>query len=110
MKQNIAVDAFSALGHDTRLDIYRALVEAGPAGIPASDIAARLDIRPSNLTFHIGLLRRTGLVRSRREGRWVIYSADFGVMGELVDFLTQQCCGGHPEVCMPLRKPKKKAS
>lgn len=110
MKQSNAVDAFSALGHDTRLDIYRALVEAGPAGMPASDIAARLDIRPSNLTFHIGLLQRTGLVQSRREGRWIIYSADFSVMADLVDFLTQKCCGGHPEVCMPSRKPKKRAS
>lgn len=110
MKQKIAVNAFAALGHDARLRIYRALVEAGPEGMAASEIATRLDIRPSNLTFHVSHLERVSLVRSRRDGRWVYYSADFGAMGDLVDFLTHKCCGGHPEVCRSVGKTKAKAS
>lgn len=110
MKSKTAVNAFAALGHDHRLGIYRLLVEAGPQGLPASEIAEKLGIRPSNLTFHIAHLERASLVQSRRDGRWIIYSADFGAMGDLVDFLTQKCCGGHPEVCRSLGKSKAKAS
>lgn len=110
MKQSAAVNSFAALGHDTRLGIFRALVESGPDGLPASEIAEKLEIRPSNLTFHIAHLERASLVRSRRVGRWIIYSADFGAMGDLVDFLTQKCCGGHPEVCRSLLTSKAKAS
>ncbi len=110
MIQDTAVNAFAALGHDTRLGIFRALVEAGPDGLPASAIAEKVDIRPSNLTFHIAHLARASLVRSRRDGRWIIYSADFVAMGDLVDFLRQKCCGGHPEVCRRLGRSKAKAS
>lgn len=110
MKQTTAVNAFAALGHETRLGIYRLLVEAGPDGLPASEIAEKLSIGPSNLTFHVAHLERASLVRSRRDGRWVIYSADFGAMGDLVDFLTQKCCGGHPEVCRSTSKARAKAS
>ena len=87
-----AANAFNALGHVHRLNIYRLLVEAGPEGLAASELA-------SNLTFHVASLERASLVRSRREGRWIIYSADFVAMGDLVDFLTQKCCKGNPEVC-----------
>lgn len=110
MKEQSAVNAFAALGHETRLGIYRSLVEAGPAGLPAGEIADKLDIGPSNLTFHIAHLERAALVRSRRDGRWIIYSADFGAVGDLVDFLTQKCCGGHPEVCRSLGQSRAKAS
>ncbi len=110
MKQKTAVSAFAALGHESRLSIYRLLVETGPEGLPASEIAEKLGIRPSNLTFHVAHLERSSLVQSRRHGRWVIYSADFGAMGDLVDFLTQKCCGGHPEVCRSVGKARKQAS
>lgn len=110
MKQKTAVNAFAALGHGHRLSIYRLLVGAGPEGLPASEIAEKLGLRPSNLTFHVALLERASLVQSRREGRWVIYSADFGAMGDLVDFLTNKCCGGHPEVCRSLNKNRQEAS
>lgn len=110
MKRKTAVNVFAALGHDTRLSIYQTLVEAGPDGLPASEIAEKLRIRPSNLTFHVAHLERASLVQSRREGRWIIYSADFGAMGGLVDFLTQKCCGGHPEVCRSLGKSRAQAS
>ena len=94
-----AANAFNALGHVHRLNIYRLLVEAGPEGLAASELAAKLDLSASNLTFHVASLERASLERSRREGRWIIYSADFVAMGDLVDFLTQKCCKGNPEVC-----------
>lgn len=109
MKKTTAVEAFAALGHDTRLAIYRLLVEAGPDGMAAGDIAAVLDIQPSKLAFHTGSLARAGLIGSERDGRHIFYMADFHTMGELVDFLTQKCCGGHPEVCrnLPARRTAK---
>ena len=110
MKPRIATNAFAALGHETRLLLYRHLVKVGAAGIGAGDLADVLEISPSSLTFHVAQLERVDLVVSRREGRRVIYSADFGAMGELVDFLTQECCDGHPEVCGVLKKSRRKAS
>lgn len=107
MKPRTAVTAFAALGHETRLGIYRALVEAGPEGLPASRIAAALGIIPSSLTFHIAQLERAALVRSRRDGRHIIYTADFAAMAKLMDFLTHKCCGGHPELCLPAAASEK---
>lgn len=102
MKKTTAVEAFAALGHDTRLAIYLMLVEAGPGGMAAGDMAARLKLQPSKLNFHTRNLADAGLIASRRDGRYIFYTADFHAMGELVDFLTQKCCGGHPEVCRNL--------
>lgn len=110
MKQEAAITGFSALAHATRLDIFRRLVEAGPEGLPAGEIAAAVGISPSSLSFHAGHLQRAGLVRSRRAGRSVFYAADFTAMAGLVDFLTRNCCGGHPEVCRPLSGLGEKAS
>lgn len=106
MKKTTAVEAFAALGHDTRLAIYRLLVKAGPGGMSAGDIAARLKLQPSKLNFHTCSLADAGLVSSRRDGRHIFYTADFHAMGDLVDFLTSDCCGGHPEVCrnLPARR------
>ena len=106
MKRNKAVKAFASLAHEVRLGIFQRLVEAGPEGMPAGRIAGRLRISPSSLTFHIAHLERAGLVHSRRDGRSIVYSADFGAMGDLVDYLTDQCCGGHPEVCRSIRTDK----
>ena len=89
-----AVDALAALAQETRLSVYRLLVEAGPEGLPAGRIGEELDLPPATLSFHLAHLARTGLVRSRAEGRFVIYSADFQNMKQLVGYLTENCCGG----------------
>ena len=88
------VDALSALAHETRLKVYRLLVEAGPDGVAAGSIGEKLDLAPATLSFHLAHLSRTGLVQSRQDGRFVIYSADFRSMNELVGYLTENCCGG----------------
>ena len=88
-----AVDALAALAQESRLKVYRLLVEAGPAGLSAGRIGTELDLPPATLSFHLAHLARTGLVASRQEGRFVIYSADFQNMNELVGYLTENCCG-----------------
>jgi len=88
-----AVQALSALAHDTRLAIFRMLVERGPDGLSAGIIAERLGIPPSSLTFHVQHLHRAGLLTQRRLSRQLIYVADFAAMNGLVGFLTENCCG-----------------
>ena len=94
------VDALAALAQETRLKAYRLLVEAGPDGLPAGRIGEELDLPPATLSFHLAHLARTGLVKSRQEGRFVIYSTDFQNMNELVGYLTENCCGGG-RACSP---------
>lgn len=103
MKQ--AVEALYALAQDTRLAIHRLLVEAGPAGLPAGQIGERLGLPPATLSFHLAQLTRAGLARSRQDGRYVIYSVDFGSMNDLVGYLTENCCGGAS--CAPVAQPIK---
>lgn len=86
--------ALSALAQETRLAIYRLLVEAGTAGLAAGSIGEKLDLAPATLSFHLAGLTRAGLARSRQEGRFVIYSADYQAMNALVAFLTENCCQG----------------
>jgi DNA-binding transcriptional ArsR family regulator len=88
-----SVTALSALGHVTRLAIFRMLVEQGPQGLPAGMIAARLDMPPSSLTFHLQHLHRAGLLTQQRLHRQLIYGADYAVMNELLGYLTDNCCG-----------------
>ncbi len=87
-----AIAALSSLAHEARLEIFRALVEAGPGGRAAGWIAARLKMLPATLTFHLNHLRHAGLVTSRRESRSIIYAAEFGAMTGLVAYLTENCC------------------
>jgi ArsR family transcriptional regulator len=94
MEHSKAVTAFSALGHEHRLAIYRLLVEAGPEGLSAGVIAGQLGIPPSSLTFHTQALLRAGLISQRRDSRLLIYTADFEAMTALVGYLTENCCGG----------------
>jgi DNA-binding transcriptional ArsR family regulator len=94
MKNMEAARALSALGHETRLSIFRALVQAGPDGMAAGDIARRLDLAPNALSFHLKDLTHAGLAESRQSGRFVIYSAVFLAMTGLVDYLSENCCGG----------------
>jgi DNA-binding transcriptional ArsR family regulator len=106
MEKKNALASLSALAHETRLDIYRLLVEAGPAGVPAGMIADRLDLAGPTLSFHLNHLRHAGLVEFRREGRSLIYSADFARMNGLVGYLTENCCQGEAAACgLPVCAP-----
>lgn len=94
MDINAAADSLAALGHETRLAIYRLLVQAGNDGINAGVISTRLALAPATLSFHLAHLTRTGLVVSRPEGRFIYYSADYARMNTLLGFLTANCCAG----------------
>src|SRR5215469_810497 len=98
-----AVQALAALAHETRLLIFRMLVERGPDGLSAGVIAEQLGIPPSSLTFHVQHLHRAGLITQRRLSRQLIYAADFAAMNGLVGFLTENCCGRG--VCVPVCRP-----
>jgi ArsR family transcriptional regulator len=102
MEMTQAIDALAALAQEKRLAAYRLLVEAGPEGLPAGRIGEALDLPGATLSFHLAHLSRAGLVKSRQEGRYVIYSADFQNMNQLVGFLTENCCGGGS--CTPTTK------
>jgi len=104
MKSDQVVAALSALAHEYRLKVYRLLVKAGPEGSAAGAIADRLDMPPSSLTFHLQILQRAGLITRRRMSRQLIYAADFANMNGLVDFLTENCCGG--ESCVTAGLPR----
>ncbi len=97
-----ALISLSALAHEGRLSIFRLLVKAAPDGLAAGDIAQRLDTQPSTMSAQLLVLSNAGLVHARREGRSIIYAADFARMGALLEFLTRDCCGGRPEICTPL--------
>jgi ArsR family transcriptional regulator, arsenate/arsenite/antimonite-responsive transcriptional repressor len=101
MKKRDALAALAALAQDNRLDVFRLLVEVGPEGMPAGSVAAALKIAPNTLTFHLDRLREAGLVTVRREGRSMIYAAQFDRMNELIGYLTENCCQGQPERCAP---------
>jgi ArsR family transcriptional regulator, arsenate/arsenite/antimonite-responsive transcriptional repressor len=94
MELNTAADSLAALGHDTRLAIYRLLVQAGSEGLNAGVISARLALAPATLSFHLAHLTRTGLVANRPDGRFIYYRADYARMNELLGFLTANCCEG----------------
>lgn len=101
MKNPDAVAALAALAQDNRLDVFRLLVQAGPEGMPAGKVAEALDLAPNTLTFHFDRLRSAGHVTVRREGRSMIYAAQFEAMNELLGFLTENCCQGAAEKCAP---------
>jgi ArsR family transcriptional regulator, arsenate/arsenite/antimonite-responsive transcriptional repressor len=105
-----AVEALSALSQESRLQVYRLLVEAGPEGMQAGQIATALDLPPNTLTFHFDRLRHAALVTVRREGRSMIYAARFDTMNDLLGYLSKNCCGGESEKCAPKTKPQKKSS
>ena len=99
MKAAAAITSLSALAHEHRLAVFRMLVQAGPDGRAAGEIAEALDLAPSSLSFHLAHLTRARLIVVRREGRSLIYSADFDAMNALVGYLTENCCGGR--ACIP---------
>lgn len=97
MDTNKAVTALSALAQETRLTVFRLLVEAGPRGVSAGDIASRLNCAPATLSFHLKELHRAELVHAERDGRSIIYSARFDCMQSLIDYLTENCCALDPD-------------
>ncbi len=108
MELSTAIPALSALAHESRLLAFRLLVEAGTEGLSAGEIAAELDVAPPTLSFHLSHLVRSGLVDSRRESRSILYSLRVDGIRELVDFITQDCCQGRPELCAPGRATAKR--
>lgn len=94
-----ASELFAALGHESRLAVFRLLVEAGPEGVVASAIGERLGMAPATLSFHLAHLARVGLIAGRRESRFIRYSANYGTVDELIAFLTRNCCMGAE--CLP---------
>lgn len=93
MEKKNALASLAALAQETRLDMFRLLVERSPAGLAAGDIATGLALAPATTSFHLKELRRAGLITCRRAGRSLIYAADFAAMSGLVGFLTENCCG-----------------
>jgi ArsR family transcriptional regulator, arsenate/arsenite/antimonite-responsive transcriptional repressor len=102
METNEALASFGALSQETRLQIVRMLVVAGPDGISAGAIAERLEASPSKISFHLKELDRAGLIGQRREARSIIYSANYEALNGLVRFLMEDCCAGHPQICRPM--------
>ncbi len=101
MKKHDALAALAALAQDNRLDVYRLLVRAGPEGMAAGGVATALRLAPNALTFHFDRLRESGLVNVRRDGRSMIYTAQFDTMNALLVYLTENCCRGQSDQCMP---------
>ena len=115
MDMTNALASLSALAHDGRLSVFRLLVKTGPTGMAAGDIARKLNTAPNTMSAQLLVLSNAGLVHARRDGRSIIYAADFDRMSELLQFLTKDCCGGRPEICRPLAEtvnaccPKRRA-
>jgi ArsR family transcriptional regulator len=110
MKVKSAIDSLSALAHEGRLAVFRMLVKAGQEGIPAGEIARRLNVPSNSLTANLNILNHAGLVESRREGRSIIYSARYDQMTKLLGFLMEDCCNGSPIICAPLVKITNRAA
>ncbi|MFI4998883.1 MAG: ArsR/SmtB family transcription factor [Reyranellales bacterium] len=106
METENAVSALSALAQENRLEVFRLLVQAGVEGLPAGQIAERLKLASPTLSFHLAQLKHAGLVRARRDGRSLIYAADYDGMNALMGFLTENCCTGDPAACgLPVCTP-----
>jgi ArsR family transcriptional regulator, arsenate/arsenite/antimonite-responsive transcriptional repressor len=100
MELKSAVITLAALAQETRLSIFRLLVEAGPEGVPAGRIGEALDVPPATLSFHLKELSHAGLITSRQDGRFIYYSANYEHMAALMSYLTQNCCHGMPDECL----------
>jgi DNA-binding transcriptional ArsR family regulator len=102
MEVNTALQALTALSHETRLWVFRLLVQAGPQGLPAGEIADSLSSRQNTMSSHLRLLHAAGLIDSERRGRQVVYRANYETVRDLVLFLVEDCCAGSSQVCNPL--------
>lgn len=99
MEMTINAERLAALGHETRLAVFRLLVQAGVEGLSAGVVGEQLALAAATLSFHLAHLNRVGLVTSRQQGRFIFYAADYAAMDELIAFLTDNCCRG--EACLP---------
>ena len=104
MKINTAVDALAALAQESRLAIFRLLVQVGKEGLAAGVLGEKLGIPPATLSFHLKGLTHAKLVKSRTEGRYVIYTANYAEMDKLIAYLTEHCCAGDSAQCAPRKK------
>ncbi|HET6184100.1 MAG TPA: metalloregulator ArsR/SmtB family transcription factor [Acetobacteraceae bacterium] len=105
MEKSAALAALGALAQETRLDLYRLLVQAGPDGMAAGRIAERLGLPPPTLAFHLKELKLAGLVRCTRHGRSLIYAVEYPAMNALLLYLTENCCGRGAGACLPVGEP-----
>lgn len=115
MKRHTATTIFESLSSGVRLDVYRLLVKQGAEGMVAGEIASTLEIPPTNLSFHLKALTRAEMLAVTQEGRYQRYRANIPLMLDLIAYLTEECCAGHPEQCADLRnvtdtKPKRRGS
>ena len=101
MEMKNAVENLHSLAQETRLRVFRLLVRAGPDGLAAGDVAARLGVPAATMSFHLAHLARAGLITASRDGRSIHYSANFDAMRRLLDFLMEDCCQGNPQICDP---------
>jgi DNA-binding transcriptional ArsR family regulator len=104
MKIEMAVGALAALAQESRLSVFRLLVQAGKEGIAAGKLGEQLAIPPATLSFHLKALTHARLIKSRSAGRFVIYSANYAEMDKLIAYLTEHCCAGDAAQCAPLKK------
>ena len=102
MEKTQTIDALAALAHETRLEVFRLLVQQGGLGMAAGDIGERLGVKQNTMSANLSVLARAGLVRSERDGRSITYFADFDGMRGLLAYLMEDCCGGNPELCQPV--------
>ena len=97
-----AVNVLSALAHESRLALVRTLIQAGPDGVPAGELARSAGLAATTASAQLLVLKNAGLVTASRRGRSVIYSASYGAMSDLLSYLMQDCCGGCSEICKPV--------
>lgn len=102
MEKTAAITVFESLASSVRLDVFRLLVQQGPQGLVAGEIAAALDVPATNLSFHLKALTQSGLLAVTQEGRFQRYRANMPLMSELIGYLTDECCGGNPGACLPI--------
>jgi len=102
MNKGQALAGFAALAQETRLSVVRLLVRAGSDGVPAGEIAEKLGVSASNVSFHLKELERAKLIAARREARSIIYTANYDALRGLIGFLMKDCCAGRPEICAPI--------
>jgi DNA-binding transcriptional ArsR family regulator len=110
MESSLAIKRLSALAQDSRLAVFRRLIQAGRDGLAAGEIARALDITPNTLSAQLNLLTQAGLITSRRDGRSIIYAADYDAMSHLLVYLMEDCCQGRPEVCASLSQAAARAA
>jgi len=105
MDLKAAVEALGALAQPSRLEVFRLLVRRGPQGLAAGDISEKVGVPPTTLSFHLAQLSHAGLLTSRREGRSILYAADYGGMQKLMGFLVENCCQDGTGACAPPASP-----